>query len=100
MLTAIAMAILVGVAASAVTATFLQAKIADLALQMRDLVNRKADEMAKVQEILSNTEKELANTKVSESRWIKTWSELHSEKNKLVEELEKANSAIKKATKK
>jgi len=99
MLTAIAIAILVGVAASAVTATFLQAKIADLALQMRDLVNQKADEMAKVREILSNTEKELAKTQANESRLLKDWSSWWSEKQELTKALEAAIKVNKKANK-
>lgn len=99
MLTAIAIAILVGVTASAVTATFLQAKIADLALQMRDLVNQKADEMAKVREILSNTEKELANSKANESRLLKDWNKLYFEKNELTKALDAAIKVNKKANK-
>lgn len=93
MLTAIAIAILVGVAASAVTATFLQAKVVGLVNQIKDLVVQMGDEKAKAQETISKLEKDVESWKSSSSRYLKDWSELYQEKREWTEALEKAAEA-------
>jgi len=93
MLTAIAIAILVGVAASAVTAAFLQAKVVGLVHQIKDLVVQMGDEKAKAQEIISKLEKDVESWKSSSSRHLNDWSELYKEKRVWTEALEKAAEA-------
>jgi len=93
MLTAIAIAILVGVAASAVTATFFQAKVVGLVHQIKDLVVQMGDEKAKAQEIISKLEKDVESWKDRSHRHLKDWSELYQEKREWTEALEKAAEA-------